>query len=80
MEHFISPSASDGKLLLATGQTVEAYTIANPLPAASATPAPARSAPAPVWVLKLRSNRVKMHHPGHGKHQKHAPPAFGTSA
>jgi outer membrane protein assembly factor BamB len=33
MEHFTSPAASDGKLFLATGQTVQAYTIANPAPA-----------------------------------------------
>lgn len=45
MEHFTTPSASDGKLLLATGQTVEAYTIAHP---------------APKCVLELRSNRVKI--------------------
>jgi outer membrane protein assembly factor BamB len=30
MEHFTSPAASDGRLVLATGQTVEAYTIAQP--------------------------------------------------
>jgi outer membrane protein assembly factor BamB len=29
MEHFTSPSASDGQLLLATGATVEAYTVAG---------------------------------------------------
>ena len=29
MEHFVSPSASDGKLFLGTGDTVEAYTVAN---------------------------------------------------
>jgi polyvinyl alcohol dehydrogenase (cytochrome) len=30
MEHFTTPSASDGKLFLATGKSVEAYNIANP--------------------------------------------------
>jgi outer membrane protein assembly factor BamB len=30
MEHFTSPAASDGKLVLATGRTVEGYTIAQP--------------------------------------------------
>jgi outer membrane protein assembly factor BamB len=30
MMHFATPAASDGKLFLATGQTVEAYTIASP--------------------------------------------------
>ena len=53
MEHFSIPSASDGKLFLATGQTVQAYTIANPAPAAPAptpsppAPAPTSAAPAP---------------------------------
>jgi len=43
MEHFTSPSASDGKLFLATDNTVEAYTVALPLPpttAGSASPGP----------------------------------------
>jgi len=30
MDHFATPSASDGELFLATGQTVDAYTIVNP--------------------------------------------------
>jgi outer membrane protein assembly factor BamB len=30
MEHFVTPAASDGRLVLATGRTVEAYTIAQP--------------------------------------------------
>lgn len=54
MEHFTSPSASDGKLFLATDDTLEAYTIASPLPpttAGSASPAPpipqAQPGPAP---------------------------------
>ncbi len=38
MEHFTSPSASDGKLFLATGRTVEAYAIALPAPAPKARP------------------------------------------
>ena len=45
MEHFSTPSASDGKLFLATGTTVEAYTIANPAPPSPAPPAPAPSSP-----------------------------------
>jgi outer membrane protein assembly factor BamB len=32
MEHFVTPSASDGKLFLATGEAVEAFTIAAPGP------------------------------------------------
>ena len=85
MEHFTTPSASDGKLFLATGETVEAYTIANPasppvtvtVPGTSPTP----GSPLPTTcVLRLRSNRVKIHHPRRRKHSKHSPPAFGTVA
>lgn len=87
MDHFATPSASDGKLFLATGPTVEAYTIANPAPStpvtgsgsgSTATPAPGTS-PAKC-VLKLRSSRVTVHHPKRRRHQKHAPPAFATVA
>ncbi len=42
MMHFSTPSASDGKLFLATGQTVEAFTIANP---SAAAPPPGSSGP-----------------------------------
>jgi outer membrane protein assembly factor BamB len=79
MEHFTTPSASDGRLFLATGQTVEAYTIANPAPAASAPPPPPPVAPAKC-VLKLRSALVKIHRPKRHKHRKHAPPAYATVA
>jgi polyvinyl alcohol dehydrogenase (cytochrome) len=76
MEHFTSPSASDGKLFLATGSTVEAYTIANPAPAGvPAPPAPV----APKCVLRMRSHRMKVHHPRRRKHRKHAPPPFATA-
>ena len=79
MEHFTTPSASDGKLFLATGNTVEAYTIANPAsivgPAPPPPPAPAL---APKCVFRLRSHRVKVHHPKRRKGHKHAPPAFAT--
>jgi hypothetical protein len=80
MAHFATPSASDGKLFLATGQTVEAYTIANPAPApAAAAPAPPPAQPvAPKCTLRMRSHRVKLHHPKRRKHQPHAPPAFAT--
>jgi outer membrane protein assembly factor BamB len=73
MEHFSTPAASDGRLFLATGDTVEAYTIANPAPAplGSTPPAP----PPPRCVLKLRSPRVKLHHP---RRRKHGPPVYGT--
>ena len=73
MEHFATPAASDGKLFLATGHTVEAFTIASP----AAGPAPTPT-PAPTCVLKLRSSRVKVHRPKRPRHAKHAPPALGT--
>lgn len=78
MAHFATPSASDGKLFLATGQTVEAYTIANPLPAPISAPAPPPPPAAPKCVLRVRSHRVKVHHPKRRKGHKHAPPAFAT--
>jgi outer membrane protein assembly factor BamB len=60
MEHFSIPSASDGKLFLATGQTVQAYTIANPAPANSApgapTAAPSPPAPAPTSAAPAPTN------------------------
>ncbi|HEX4280980.1 MAG TPA: PQQ-binding-like beta-propeller repeat protein [Solirubrobacteraceae bacterium] len=78
MEHFTTPAASDGKLFLATGSTVEAYTIANPV-SSSAPPAPPPPPPPPppTCVLKLRSG-VKLHYPKPHGHHKHPPPAFGT--
>jgi polyvinyl alcohol dehydrogenase (cytochrome) len=78
MAHFATPSASDGKLFLATGQTVEAYTIANPAPVAAPAPLPPPPA-APKCTLRLRSHRIKVHHPKRRKGRKHAPPAFATA-
>ena len=82
MEHFTTPAASDGKLFLATGHTVEAYTIANPGSPPASRPAPPTAAPteapAPECVLKLRSNRIEVHHSKRRKHNGHAPRAFGT--
>lgn len=52
MEHFTSPSASDGKLFLATGQTVEAYDIAQPLPPPTGPPPPPTRPPAPAPPIK----------------------------
>jgi hypothetical protein len=75
MEHFTTPSASDGKLFLATGQTVEAYTIANPLPPPAAVPPPPPS-PA-TCVLRLRSHRIKVHVPRRRRHHRRAMP-FAT--
>jgi hypothetical protein len=76
MEHFTTPAASDGKVFLATGQTVEAYTIANPA-TSPAPPAPPSTPAAPTCALKLRSGRVKVHHPKPRTRHTHPPP-FGT--
>jgi polyvinyl alcohol dehydrogenase (cytochrome) len=78
MEHFSTPSASDGKLFLATGQTVEAYAIANPAPVPAPVSGPLPPTVAPLCVLRLRSHRVRLHHPKRRNHHKHAPPAFAT--
>lgn len=78
MEHFTSPAASDGELFLATGPTVEAYTIANPAASPPSPAPPPAPLPAPTCLLKLRSGRVKVHHPKLRRHHKHPPPAFGT--
>jgi outer membrane protein assembly factor BamB len=78
MEHFATPAASDGKLFLATGRTVEAYAVANPSSATGPGPSPAP--PPAKCSLKLRSSRVKLHHPKRRKHHKRAPPAYATVA
>ncbi|MBV9193334.1 MAG: PQQ-binding-like beta-propeller repeat protein [Solirubrobacterales bacterium] len=75
MVHFATPSASDGKLFLATGPTVEAYTIANPV----STPAPA-PAPPNTCTLRLATRRIKIHHPKRRKHARRTPAPFGTVA
>ena len=83
MEHFATPSASDGKLFLATGQTVEAYTIATPAAPPTAPGAGPGPGPAPALnrcTLTVRSNRIKVHHPKRRKHQKRAPAPYGTVA
>jgi hypothetical protein len=77
MEHFTTPSASDGKLFLATGNTVEAYTIANPVPTAAPSP-PSPPPAAPKCTLRMRSHQVKVHHPKRRKGGKHAARAFAT--
>jgi outer membrane protein assembly factor BamB len=74
MEHFATPSASDGKLFLATGPTVEAYTIASPAPSGTVT----SPVPAPQCVLRVLSARVKVHHRKARRHHRHPPPPFGT--
>jgi len=40
MEHFVTPAASDGRLFLATGSTLNAYTIASAVAPATSPPAP----------------------------------------
>ncbi len=49
MEHFVTPSASDGRLFLATGTTLNAYTIAAPVsaPPPPAPPPPPKPKPKP---------------------------------
>jgi polyvinyl alcohol dehydrogenase (cytochrome) len=78
MEHFTTPAGSDGKLFLATGSTVEAYTIANPASSPAPPAPPPAPPPPPTCVLKLRSGRVKVHHPKPRGHHKHPAPPFGT--
>ena len=75
-EHFATPSASDGKLFLGTGETVEAYTIANAATSPS-TPAPA---PADTCALTIHLKRIKIHHPRRRGHEKRAPAPYGTIA
>jgi hypothetical protein len=58
MMHFSAPSASDGKLFLATGASVEAFTIANP--ASSASPAPGAQPPPPPIVIPTCGCRGKL--------------------
>jgi outer membrane protein assembly factor BamB len=45
MEHFVTPAASDGRLFLATGSTLNAYTVAAPLPASATAGPPSAAAP-----------------------------------
>jgi hypothetical protein len=59
MAHFTTPTASDGKLFLATGQTVEAYTIANPASPIS-VPVPA---PAPIAQLHTQAPQPRGQNP-----------------
>jgi len=81
MEHFATPSASDGKLFLATGASVEAYTIANPIVPPISPPSGAAAGPGSNrCTLTLRSQLMKIHHPKRGKHQTRAPAPYGTIA
>lgn len=45
MEHFVTPAASDGRLFLATGSTLNAYTIATAVTPPGSTPPPSTSPP-----------------------------------
>jgi outer membrane protein assembly factor BamB len=78
MEHFAIPSASDGKLFLATGQTVEAYTIASPATPAPVSPPPSGTPSPGSCVLRLRSHRVKIHARKALKHGRKALPDIGA--
>ena len=53
MEHFVTPAASDGRLFLATGSTLNAYTIATAL-----APAPTPTADARRRPHRSRSHRL----------------------
>jgi hypothetical protein len=62
MEHFTTPSASDGKLFLATDQTLTAYTIATAASTTTTTPQPtttptASTCPTPVKIALPRPIR-----------------------
>jgi outer membrane protein assembly factor BamB len=55
MEHFVTPAASDGRLFLATGSTLNAYTIAAALTPPAATPPPTSNPPATTPPPKKKS-------------------------
>jgi outer membrane protein assembly factor BamB len=65
MEHFVTPAASNGRLFLATGSTLNAYTIATGVapPTAAAPPAPPKSSPPP--ALCRAAVRLTLHVPEH---------------
>ncbi len=70
MEHFTTPAASDGRLFLATGSTLSAYTIATavspPSPPASPNPPPSPAGiPNPLTGLPMTPNppTIKLSHP-----------------
>jgi len=72
MEHFITPSASNGKLFLATDTTLNAYTIATaltptPTPAPTPIPTPAPTpTPTPATPSKCpRAVVLTLRHPRH---------------
>jgi outer membrane protein assembly factor BamB len=71
MEHFVTPSASDGKLFLGTGDTVEAYTVANPVTPTPVAPAPApRPAPARCSLHGPRRGAVVPHFTRRRRHAR----------
>jgi outer membrane protein assembly factor BamB len=62
MEHFATPAASDGRLFLATGSTLNAYTIATAVaPPTPATPPPVSPKPA----VCRAAVRLTLHVPRH---------------
>ncbi len=82
MEHFVTPSASDGKVFLGTGDTVEAYTVANPVapPPVAPTPTP----PVPVSAARCTLHLLKRSGviPRYARRRRHARPRlrYGTLA
>ncbi|MDQ6748669.1 MAG: PQQ-binding-like beta-propeller repeat protein [Candidatus Dormibacteraeota bacterium] len=69
MEHFVTPAATDGRLFLATGSTLNAYTIATavapPTPAPpSPTPPALKPAPKPAATCRT-AVRLTLHVPRH---------------
>ena len=75
-EHFATPSASDGKLFLSTGETVEADAIAN----AATSPTSPAPVPADLCTLTVHRNRIQVHRPRRRRHENRAPAPYGTIA
>jgi hypothetical protein len=81
MEHFTTPSASDGKLFLATGNTVEAYSDATAVapPPASGSPPPASGVLVRCTLRKSGASLVALKYVKR-RHGKGRRLAYGTLA
>lgn len=68
MEHFVTPAASDGRLFLATGTTLNAYTIATAIvpPTPPAPPPPAPPVPKPPATCRA-AVRLTLRVPRHAR-------------